>query len=86
MYTLLALAAILAGLLPRAAVAQATIEPDPRYQEVARALTGVIEQQRAEHKIPAVSVALVDGSRVVWARGFGWADSTAGVPATAETV
>ncbi|MFL5461422.1 MAG: serine hydrolase domain-containing protein, partial [Gemmatimonadales bacterium] len=86
MYTLPALAAILAGLLPRAAVAQATIEPDPRYQEVARALSGVIEQQRAEHKIPAVSVALVDGSRVVWARGFGWADSAAGVPATAATV
>ena len=31
-------------------------------------------------------VALVDGSRVVWARGFGWADSAAKVPATAATV
>ena len=62
------------------------MEPDPRYQEVARALSALIEQQRAEHKIPAVSVALVDGSRVVWARGFGWADSAAGVPATAATV
>ena len=86
MYTLRALAAILAGLLPRAAGAQATVEPDPRYQDVAHALTAVIEQQRAEHGIPAVSVALVDGSRVVWARGFGWADSAAGVPATAATV
>ncbi|MFL5476526.1 MAG: serine hydrolase [Gemmatimonadales bacterium] len=86
MYTLPALAAILAGLLPRAAAAQAIVEPEPRSQEVARALTGVIEQQRADHKIPAVSVALVDGSRVVWARGFGWADSAAGVPATAATV
>src|SRR4051812_5492791 len=36
MYTLPALAAILAGLLPRAAAAQATIAPDPRYQDVAR--------------------------------------------------
>jgi len=80
MYTLLAFAAILAGLFPRAAGAQATVEPDPRYQAVARALTAVIEQQRAEHRIPAVSVAVVDGSRVVWARGFGWADSAAGVP------
>jgi CubicO group peptidase (beta-lactamase class C family)/D-alanyl-D-alanine dipeptidase len=86
MYTLLALAAILAGLVPRTAGAQATVEPDPRYQEVARGLSALIEQQRAEHKIPAVSVALVDGSRVVWARGFGWADSAAGVPATAATV
>jgi CubicO group peptidase (beta-lactamase class C family)/D-alanyl-D-alanine dipeptidase len=86
MYTLAAVAAILAALLPGAAAAQATVEADPRYQEVARALTTLIEQQRAEHRIPAVSVALVDGSRVVWARGFGWADSAAGVPATAGTV
>jgi CubicO group peptidase (beta-lactamase class C family)/D-alanyl-D-alanine dipeptidase len=88
MYTLhwLAATAALAGLLPRAALGQATVDPDPRYQGVAQALTTLIEQQRAEHKIPAVSVALVDGSRVVWARGFGWADSAAGVPATAATV
>ena len=86
MYTLGAVAAILGGLLPRASLAQGVVEPDPRYQGVAQALTALIEQQRAEHKIPAVSVALVDGSRVVWARGFGWADSAAGVPATAATV
>src|SRR4051794_33451807 len=41
MYTLLALAAILAGLPPRTVAAQATVDPDPRYQEVARALTAV---------------------------------------------
>jgi len=86
MYTLRAVAAILAALLPPAAVAQSVVEPDPRYQGVAQALSTLIEQQRAEHKIPAVSVALVDGSRVVWARGFGWADSAAGAPATAATV
>ncbi|MFL5548215.1 MAG: serine hydrolase, partial [Gemmatimonadales bacterium] len=86
MYTLVAVAAILAGLFPRAAAAQATVEPDARYRDVAQALTTLIDQQRAEHRIPAISVALVDGSRVVWARGFGWADSVAGVPATAATV
>src|SRR5829696_7299302 len=36
MYTLRAVAAILAALLPPAAVAQSVIEPDPRYQGVAR--------------------------------------------------
>ena len=35
---------------------------------------------------PAISIALVDGSRIVWANGSGWADSSSGARATASTV
>ncbi len=73
-------------LLPGPAAAQDRIEAQGRYAGVARALDPFIERQRGEAGIPAISVALVDGSRVVWAQGFGWADSAAGVPASAATV
>ena len=74
------------ALLPRAAASQTAVDPRGRYAEVAGALTPTIERLRAQHGIPAISLALVDGSRIVWARGFGWADSAAGVAADAATV
>ena len=37
-------------------------------------------------KIPAFSIAIVDGSGVVWSDGFGFQDAKREVPATAETV
>jgi CubicO group peptidase (beta-lactamase class C family)/D-alanyl-D-alanine dipeptidase len=48
-------------------------------------LSRFIEHERAQKGIPAISIALVNGQNIVWARGFGWADSARGVPATAAT-
>lgn len=86
--TLVAAATVPVGLslLPRTGAAQVGIDAPGRYEPISRALTPFIERERQEHKIPAISLALVEGSRVVWARGFGWADSAAGAPATAATV
>ena len=36
--------------------------------------------------MPALSIALVDGNEIVWARGFGYADPPNKIPATAATV
>ena len=85
-HALLTLGLIGLALLPRAAASQTAVDPRGRYAEVAGALTPTIERLRAQHGIPAISLALVDGSRIVWARGFGWADSAAGVAADAATV
>jgi CubicO group peptidase (beta-lactamase class C family)/D-alanyl-D-alanine dipeptidase len=81
-------AALLAALLataPGVLHAQAVVPPAPGYEAVARALERLIEHERRDKDLPAVSIALVDDQRIVWARGFGHArpDST---PATAETV
>jgi len=54
------------------------------YVEVAAALSTMIERERAQKDLAAVSIALVDDRGVVWAEGFGEQES--GVPATAETV
>jgi hypothetical protein len=73
-------------LSPGVALAQDSVAATDRYAAVAQRLSSFIERERAQKGIPAISIALVDGQRVVWARGFGWADSTAKVRATASTV
>jgi CubicO group peptidase (beta-lactamase class C family)/D-alanyl-D-alanine dipeptidase len=40
----------------------------------------------ADKGLPALSIALVDDQRIVWAEGFGFADPADSIPATAETV
>lgn len=40
----------------------------------------------AEDAGGAVSVAVFSGDRIVWSKGWGWADIEGGVPATAETI
>lgn len=72
--------------LARVVHAQPVVEPDRRYMLVADLLGDMIVREMRDKGIPALSIALVDSQRVVWARGFGWADSAKRVRATAETV
>lgn len=66
--------------------AQPAIDPERRYAPVVALLQDMIAYEMRDKAIPALSIALVDSQRVVWARGFGWADSAKRVPATAETI
>jgi D-alanyl-D-alanine dipeptidase/CubicO group peptidase (beta-lactamase class C family) len=60
--------------------------PAAGYEEVARRLGALIERELADKRLPAVSIALVDDRKIVWARGFGFQGPKAKVPATADTV
>ena len=60
--------------------------PREPYEEVARVLEGWIAGAVEAKALPALSIALVDDQRIVWARGFGFSDRARRVPATAETV
>jgi CubicO group peptidase (beta-lactamase class C family)/D-alanyl-D-alanine dipeptidase len=62
------------------------IEAAPNYHAVTERLTRFIEREIREKKLPALSIALVDDQRIVWASGFGIADPKANIPATAETI
>jgi CubicO group peptidase (beta-lactamase class C family)/D-alanyl-D-alanine dipeptidase len=62
------------------------VEPQGRYQELAAQLSGFIETEIKEKQIPGISVALLDGEQIVWARGFGFADSEKKIQANADTV
>ena len=80
------LAIAFASIAPHTIAAQDSVAANERYAAAARTLTTFIEHERAAKAIPAISIALVDGQRIVWARGFGWADSAKSLPATANTV
>lgn len=62
------------------------VEPRRDYSAVAAMLEKFIEREMSVKDLPAVSIALVDDQQVVWASGFGFADPTAKIPATAETI
>ncbi|HWB10321.1 MAG TPA: serine hydrolase [Pirellulales bacterium] len=70
--------------------AQAEEMPDatllPGYEAVAGQLERLVRHEMEDKGLPAVSIALVDGQRIVWAAGFGWADRQRGVRASPATV
>ncbi|MGQ0646412.1 MAG: serine hydrolase [Gemmatimonadaceae bacterium] len=66
--------------------AQETIGPDQRYAELASLMERYIGHEMKDKALPALSIALVDGDRIVWARGFGVEDPQRRTPATAQTV
>ena len=55
-------------LVPDRGRAQVVVAPDKAYQEAVGNLERFIEHEVKEKELPALSVALVDGPRIVWAR------------------
>lgn len=80
---LLALGWLMSG---SSAQAQDSVPADPRFRATAAATTEFIRHEMADKGIPGISIALVEGDRPVWARGFGWARIEDSTPATAETI
>jgi CubicO group peptidase (beta-lactamase class C family)/D-alanyl-D-alanine dipeptidase len=56
------------------------------YQGVAKVLEVFIRREMSDKQLPAVSIAVIEDQQIVWAQGFGIADSHNEVPASAETV
>src|ERR1044071_5289233 len=80
------LAATLAAVLAAASGRPADVPRGPDYGAIAERLSSLIDEQLADKKLPAVSIALVDDQEIVWAQGFGYADPDVKRPATADTV
>ncbi len=62
------------------------LSPAPGYEAIARRLEAAIRYERSDKDIPGFSIALVDGDRIVWAQGFGYAHPDRKIAATARTV
>ena len=77
---------LLLSLLAPPALAQPKIDPPDTYLEVTRRLEPWLAAELQQKGIPALSIALVDDQKIVWARGFGFADVAKQIPATANTV
>jgi len=56
------------------------------HEAVTRHLDELIAHEMRAAKIAGLSIAIVDDQKVLWARGFGWADREAGLAATPATV
>ena len=48
-------------------------------------LDAFIQEQVADKQLPALSIALVDDQKIVWAKGYGFQDAAKKIPATADT-
>ena len=70
------------------AVAQSVPDVPVRkdYAEIVKALRPFLEREMAEKGLPGLSIAIVDDQQIVWAQGFGLANSKTKTPTTAETV
>jgi D-alanyl-D-alanine dipeptidase len=79
-----ALAAVLLTLPAASLAAQDSVPARTEYAATAALLTRFIEHEMSDKDLPAVSIALVDDTTIVWARGFGNARDSA--PATAATI
>lgn len=66
--------------------AATNVAPVGGYEDVVAALRRMIAAELEAKKLPAFSIALVDGDRTVWAEGFGFQDTERQKPATARTV
>lgn len=79
----IALAACSGAKGPRVAT---SIGPEAGYESIAEELDRVIRHEIEDKGVPALSIALVDDQRTVWANGFGHQDAEGKIPATAATV
>lgn len=77
---------LLSTLAATRAAAQDSIPVRPEYAATAALLTRMIEHEMSDKDLPALSIALVDDTTIVWARGFGLARPRDSVPATAGTL
>src|SRR5687768_16223715 len=65
---------------------QISIAPSKDYAAAIEMLERFVRHEMADKELPAISIALVDDQQLVWAKGIGFADPQAKVPATAETI
>ena len=81
---------------PQGAPQPATVGPESGYQDLAARLSEFVAAEMEHKRIPALALALTDGDRIVWARGFGEAqgfdgaqgfdEAQPGVPTDADTL
>src|SRR5262249_4348712 len=74
------------SLAPGAIHAVDEIKPPQQYAACVQALDRFIARETTEKRLPALSIALVDDQKIVWAKGFGFSKPNSKTPATADTV
>ncbi|MGH7477784.1 MAG: serine hydrolase domain-containing protein [Longimicrobiales bacterium] len=65
---------------------QSSVASHARVREALRLLEVWLDAQKDYQEIPGMSAAMVHDQELVWARGFGSADTEQGTPATPQTI
>lgn len=60
--------------------------PDRTYGRLVQEVGGTIKRLMREDQVPGVAIGLVDGQRIVWTEGFGFANIATHAPVGPETV
>jgi CubicO group peptidase (beta-lactamase class C family) len=55
-------------------------------RETLRLLDAWLDSEQAYRRIPALSVAIVQGDKILWSKGYGTLDANHQIPATAQTL
>lgn len=78
------LVGLLAGCGETGPPTPAPIGPVPEYADLAAGISDFVADEMEAKRLPGMAIALTDGDRIVWARGFG--EARPGVPADADTL
>jgi CubicO group peptidase (beta-lactamase class C family) len=85
LFLLVACAVLLLGACATPApVATSNIRGDYRHTE--NYLNWLVDREMSENDITGISIALIDDQKIIWQKGFGYADLENDIPATPETV
>ena len=57
-----------------------------KFSEALKKLDAAVEYEVKQKDLPAFSIALVDGDKVAWSKGYGFQDAEKKVPANADTI
>lgn len=80
----LAVLAVLAGLA--GPVLAGTADADPAAARRLKGFEKFVDEQLLKYHVPGASVAIIEGTRVIYARGFGKRDLDSGLPVTERTI
>ena len=57
-----------------------------KYPAAAAMLDAFVQREMKDKELPGLSIALIDGSNIVWQKSYGFSDPAAKTPLTADTV
>lgn len=56
------------------------------FRSIENYIAGLVDREMSDHEITGISIALIDDQKIVWQKGFGFADLENKIPATPETI
>lgn len=83
-------ALLIASCLSLSACLSPLVAPDSvssgDFRTIENYLADLVEREMSDHEITGISIALIDDQKLIWQKGFGFADLENKIPATPETI